>query len=316
MRRPRHSRGRDAESPLTIPALGWRDILLRTWDRLLYDYTSVVAAGVAFYALVAMVPALAALISVTALFTTDTDILSAIEAITAGLAVNPTEILAEPVQNVIRADERGLGAAFAVLFGLFSATRGTMALIEGMNLAYEERERRSLVKLNLAALALSVFMFAGLLVSAGVAITSPLLAERLGKTALAETLLTLAPWPILTLVMAFGLAILYRFGPSRARAKWRWVTPGSAVATLLWLVGSVSFSAYVANFGRYNEVYGTLGGVVLLLTWLWLSAFAVLLGAELNAEMEHQTTRDSTTGPPKPMGKRGAYKADTVGRTP
>jgi membrane protein len=131
-----------------------------------------------------------------------------------------------------------------------------------------------------------------------------------------EGVMTYAPWPLLLVLTILGLAVIYRYGPSRETAEWRWLTPGAVVATVIWLIGSVGFSVYVSNFGSYNATYGALGGVIVLLLWLWLSSFAVLLGAELNAEIEHQTRTDTTTGAPRPMGARGAKKADTPGRTP
>jgi membrane protein len=138
----------------------------------------------------------------------------------------------------------------------------------------------------------------------------------LGLGGVFEALLTYGRWPVLAALMILGLAVIYRYGPSRENARWRWITPGSVLATVLWLIASILFSIYVRNFGSYNETYGSLAGVIILLMWLWLSAFVVLLGAELNSEMEHQTKKDTTTGAEKPMGQRGARMADKVGPTP
>ena len=155
-----------------------------------------------------------------------------------------------------------------------------------------------------------------MIIAIGAIIIVPILLNMIGLGPVAETVLRILRWPILFGVALVVLAIIYRYGPSRAQARWRWVSWGAAVATAVWTLGSIAFSIYVQNFGSYNETYGSLGAVVILLMWFWLSAFIVLLGAELNSEMEHQTERDSTTGPTQPLGRRGAYVADHVGEVP
>jgi membrane protein len=152
-----------------------------------------------------------------------------------------------------------------------------------------------------------------LIVSLAVIAVAPVLLETVGLGGIGELLITLLRWPLLFAVAVVGLALLYRYGPSRDEPRWQWVSWGAVLATTLWIAGSIGFSLYVKYFGSYNETYGTLGAVIVLLMWLWLSAFIVLLGAQLNAESEHQTTRDSTRGAPQPMGQRRAYVADTIG---
>jgi membrane protein len=209
-----------------------------------------------------------------------------------------------------------IGAAGGILLALYGASKGMKALMEGLNIIYDEQEERGFIKLNLIALGLTLVVIVAMIVAIGAIIIVPLLLNFVGLGPVAETLIGLLRWPILFVVALVVLAIIYRYGPSRAQPRWRWVSWGAAVATFIWLLGSIAFSIYVQNFGSYNETYGSIGAVVILLMWFWLSAFSVLLGAELNAEMEHQTERDSTTGPPQPRGRRGAYVADQVGEVP
>ena len=198
----------------------------------------------------------------------------------------------------------GIGLAVGVALALWSASAGIVNLIAALNRVYDENETRKFLKLRGTALALTlggvVFVAAGILVITVLPEGGPA---------------SLVRWPILAAGFIFGLGVLYRVAPDRQDAQWRWVTPGAVMATVLWVLVSVAFSIYTSNFGKYNETYGALGAIVVTMLWLQLTALAVLLGAELNAEMEHQTRKDTTTGPAKPMGERGATMADTVGET-
>jgi membrane protein len=311
------SRGRGATRPRDIPRPGWRDILLRTWHAIGSDHVSVVAAGVAFFGLLALFPAIAAFVSVAGLFIDPQDMQAQIATFTEALPEGAAGIVTGQAQQVADSDSAaGWGAALGFLLALWGASKGVKTLMEGMNIAYDEEETRGFLVYNLVALALTLFLILGLVIAVGAAVVVPAVASFLSFAPWIEALMTFAPWPILLLLTIGGLAVLYRFGPSRADAQWRWLTPGAVVATVIWLIGSIGFSVYVASFGSYNATYGALGGVIVLLTWLWLSAFIVLLGAELNSEVEHQTKADTTTGAPRPTGARGARKADTLGRTP
>jgi membrane protein len=188
--------------------------------------------------------------------------------------------------------------------------------MESMNIAYDEEEKRGFVRLYATSLALTLVLIVGAVVALGATLVLPIVLSTLGLGGVFEALLTYGRWPVLAALMMLGLAIIYRFGPSREEAEWRWITPGAVLATVLWVIASIAFSIYVRNFGSYTETYGSLGGVIILLMWMWLSAFVILLGAELNSEMEHQTEKDTTTGGEKPMGQRGARMADKVGPTP
>jgi membrane protein len=209
-----------------------------------------------------------------------------------------------------------LAAVGGLLLTLYSAAKGMRALIEGLNVIYDEEEERGFLRLNLVALGLTLAVIVVMIVALGLIVVVPPLLGTLGLGATAEALVAWLRWPLLFVFAMVGLTVLYRYAPSRDEPRWRWVSWGSVIATVLWVLGSMAFSLYVRNFASYNETYGSLGAVVILLMWLWLSAFIVLLGAELNSEMEHQTGEDTTTGPARPLGQRGARMADTVGRSP
>ena len=310
-------RGRQATGPTEIPKTGWRDILLRVKGEISDDHVSISAAGVAFYALLAIFPAIAALIGIAGLIFDPAAIAAQIAQVAALLPENAAQILEDQGRKV--AENTG-GATLAAIGGLalalYSASTGMRTLMEGMNIAYDEDEKRGFVALYATSLALTVVLVIGAVVAMGAVLVLPALLGSLGLGSVFQGLLTYGRWPVLALLMILGLAVIYRYAPSRADARWSWITPGAVVASILWVIASIAFSIYVSNFGSYNETYGSLGGVIILLMWLWLSAFIVLLGAELNAEMEHQTERDTTTGESQPMGQRGAAMADKIGPTP
>jgi membrane protein len=311
-------RGRQATGPTEIPKAGWRDILLRVKDEISNDHVSISAAGVAFYGLLAIFPAIAALIGIAGLMFDPAGIEGQLEQAAAVLPENAARILQDQARKV--AENSGGTASFAAIGGLalalYSASAGMRTLMESMNIAYDEDETRGFVALYATSLALTVVLIIGAVVAMGAVLILPTLFGSLGLGAVFQAVLNYGRWPVLALLMILGLAVIYRYGPSREDARWRWITPGAVIATVLWVIASIAFSIYVRNFGSYNETYGSLGGVIILLMWFWLSAFIVLLGAELNAEMEHQTEHDTTTGGRQPMGDRGAAMADSIGRKP
>jgi len=311
-------RGRGADGPEEIPRPGWRDIFWRVKAEITKDHVSLIAASVAFYGLLAMFPLVAAIISIWGLLFDPQQLASQIEAVSDALPEDAAGIVIDQARAVAAYAGTGvsLAAIFGILLALYGASRGMQALIEGLNIVYDETEKRGFIKLYLLIFALTLGLIVTAIVVLGLIAVLPAIVAGLGLGDTVEALLRYARWPLLLAVALFGLAVVYRFAPSRAEPKWRWVSPGAAVATALWLVGSIAFSIYVTNFGSYNETYGSIGAVVILLMWFWLSAFIILLGAELNSEIEHQTAHDTTTGDPKPMGERGAHVADTVGETP
>jgi membrane protein len=307
------SRGRHAAQPSDIPANGWRDILKRVWNNIGEHNVSIMAAGVAFYALLSIFPGLTALISLYALVANPSDvqqILSAqrllpAEAVT--LLVDQTNALVQHGTGKL-----SLGLVISLLFALWSTNYGVSTLMTALNSAYEEREKRSYVVAVATSLALTTGLVLFGILSVLLVAILPAVIDVLPVPPGWRTTIALIRWPVLAGLVMVALAVMYRYAPSRARARWRWVSWGAVIATIAWILVSLGFSLYVELFSSYDKTYGSLGAVVVLLMWLYLTAFVILLGAELDAEMEHQTARDSTTGPEKPLGRRSARKADTV----
>jgi membrane protein len=311
-------RGRMADEPQEIPKSGWRDILWRTWEEVGKDHISIIAAGVAFYAMLAIFPALTALVSIYGLISDPMEVTRQIEAVANLLPEEAQGIIADQLASIASQPKAALGFSllFSLGFALWSASAGVRTLMDALNLTYDETERRGYLAYYGTALLLTLgaivmFIVAGFLVAA-----LPAIIHFTGLPPRVETTLGLLRWPLAALAVVFSLSVLYRFGPSRERARWQWVSWGAVIATGLWLVSSLLFSWYVSYFGNYNKTYGALGAVIVLLMWLYISAYVILFGAELNAEMEHQTARDTTVRRGAPMGQREAYVADTVGASP
>jgi membrane protein len=311
-------RGRMAAKPTQIPRAGWGDILKRTWEQIGEDNISIVAAGVAFYALLSIFPAFTALVSLYGLVADPVAVQNQIAAAQGFLPAEATKLLADELQALVQGPKTGIGIGLAVsvTLALWSARAGTGALMTALNIAYGEAERRNFIKFNLIAFGLTAGMIVFGIVALLVVAVIPAVLKFLWLPESLGWVITLVRWPVLAAFTMLALAALYRFGPSRAKPQWQWVSVGSAVATALWIVASIGFSIYVSKFGDYNMTYGSLGAIIILLTWFWISSYIFLAGAELNAEMEHQTARDTTTGPERPLGSRGARMADTVAASP
>jgi membrane protein len=310
-----HGRGRHATQPLQMPWKGWYDILWRTYQEMQQDRLLSIAGGVSFFVLLAMFPAITALVSAYGLFFNPATIANDIGQLNDLVPANVLTIVHEQATRIASNSNQtlSLGLVIGILVSLWSAMSGVKAVIDALNVIYEQRESRSFIKLNLVALVFTLFGFAAFLLTMAAIVVLPLILSPIGFGNLTETVTRIARWPVLLIVLLLGLAILYRYGPDRRAARWQWVSIGSAFATLTWFVASFLFSWYLTNFANYNATYGSLGAVVGLMIWLWISTVVVLLGAELNAEIEHQTARDSTIGAEKPLGARGAVMADTVG---
>lgn len=307
--------GRRSMRPGEIPLAGWRDVLARTWVSMFKDNISLVAAGMAFYGLLAIFPALAALVSIYGLFADPQQVQQHLQMTSGVVPEQARTIIGDQMAKIAASQPGALGVAGALslLLAVWGATKGVKGFMAAMNIAYGEEEKRGIIAQNVIAIALTVFMvFLALLALATVAVV-PFVIDHLFAGPMTKLLIAVLRWPALALIFFVALAVLYRYTPSRADARWSWVSPGSLVAIVLWLLASVAFSIYLRNFGSYNEVYGSLGAIIAMMMWLWLSAFIAIFGAELNAEAERQTRYDSTTGWPKPLGQRGAYAADTVG---
>ena len=309
------ARGRNAETPTEISAKGWKDIALRVKAELASDHVGLIAAGVAFYALMAIFPAITALMALGGLVLEPAEVTAQLESLAEMMPKEAAQIILDQAVAVAGSEEAGLGLAFIIglALAIYSASKGMGSLMEGLNVAYDEEETRGFIARTLWTLALTVFLIVGLILGLLAALAVPAILGFIALPDWLETLLALLRWIVLALMTVGGLAVLYRYGPSRDNAEWKWLSPGAIAASVIWIAASVGFSIYVSNFGSYNESFGSMAGVIILLMWLWISAFIVLLGAEFNAEMEAQTTVDTTVGPDQPMGTRGAEKADNLG---
>jgi membrane protein len=308
-------RGREADSPTEIPLTGWKDIAWRVYKGIEEDRLLAVAAGVTFYALLAIFPALAALVSLYGLIADPASISKQLDMLNGILPEGAVGIIADQVKRLAAAPHGSLSFALiaSLAISLWSANAGMKAVFDALNVAYREKEERGFIKLNLLSLAFTLAAIILLIVALGCVVVLPILFNFIGMGGFAKTALAIVRWPLLMAVVVGALCVLYRYGPSRAAARWRWIFWAAVVAAVLWVIGSMLFSFYVSKFGSYNATYGSLGSAVGFMTWMWISSIIVLLGAELSGEMEHQTRKDTTTGAPKPMGSRGATMADEVG---
>lgn len=311
--------GRRATRPWAIPPNGWKDVVLRSWREAGQDNISLVASGVAFCAVLAMVPMLGVIVLSYGLVATPETVTNNIQSLTSLMPPDAARVIGEQLANVVETSDgkKGLGLFLALAIALFGAMKGASAMITSLNIAYDEDETRGFIRLNLLALGITI----GALLMAILAIVS--IAAMAGLEALfpfAPAILLAAGKIASYLIMVAGgaavAATLYRYAPDRHEAKWIWLTPGSVLAAVAWVIMTVGFGLYVANFGSYDATYGSLGAAMVLLTWLYLSAYVFLLGAEFNCELERQTARDTTRGPDQPLGERGAYAADTIASGP
>ncbi|WP_116084212.1 YihY/virulence factor BrkB family protein [Tropicimonas sp. IMCC34011] len=284
------STSRQADSPADISKTGWIAIAKRVWAEQTNDHVGLIAAGVAFYGLLALFPAVTATMAIAGLIAEPDVVAGQIETFTAMMPADAASLLIDQVQAVTGSESGGLGIAaiFGILVAIYSASKGVNSLMEGLNVAFDQEEDRGFFMLTAMKFGLTFALIVGLVLIAILLAIVPAAIAFLPIGETLETWLNYGRWPILLVVVCVGLAFLYRFGPSRSPRGWRWITPGAAIATALWVIGSLGFSFYVANFGSYNETFGALGGVIILLMWLWLSAYIVLIGAEIDAEMERQ----------------------------
>jgi membrane protein len=287
----RSPRGRDATALQDIPAAGWRDIFWRSWKQLSDNNIFLAAGGVTYAVLLSLFPAMAALVSFYGLLMDPAQIAAQVDGMSAVLPGEMRQMLGQELHQLISAPHRALsfGAALGILLALWSASRGMSGLISALDIAYDEKERRSFLSFNLVAIGLTICMlFAGIIALALVA-GFPSAVQFLGLGGAAKWLLLLVQWPVLVVLSMIGLETLYRYAPDRQKQQWRWVSPGAVCATALWILASMAFTVYVANFSGYDKTYGSLGSVIVLLTWLYISSFVVLLGAVINGQIERQT---------------------------
>lgn len=313
-------KGRDAETPAQIPVPGWKEIAFRTWKESSKDNVSLVAAGVAFYGLLALVPLLGATVLTYGLVASPQTVLHNVQSLATSLPQDVAKLIGDQLLNVVKTSggKKGLGLLVALAIALWGARNAAGSLIIALNIAYEEEEKRGWLKVTALSLALTVAaVLLGMVAAAVVGLMAAL--DKLlpglgGAGVLAGKILA---YVLLAMLAAAAAATLYRYGPSRAKAKWTWITPGTVLFGLGWVILTLGFGFYVSHFGKYNVTYGSLGGVIVFVTWMYLSSFILLFGAEFNSEVEHQTARDTTADAgDKPLGSRGAWSADHVAHGP
>ncbi|HET7670523.1 MAG TPA: YihY/virulence factor BrkB family protein [Burkholderiales bacterium] len=304
-------RGRHADSPDEIPAPGWRDILWRVHKHAARERLGIAAAGVAFYALMSLFPTLIAIIGIYGMVYTPDEITRHVALISTWLPPRAADLFTAQMEEIIGLNSMRwrIGSLAAVLLALWAASAGMRALLNGLNITYHE-ETGPILRFYLKSFVFTLGAVLSAMASLFLIFGLPVVLRYAGLEA--GVLVTLR-WALLAGAAMLGLAILYRYGPSRRMPRWRWVSPGAAIATGLWVIASALFSMYVVNFDRYNATYGSIGAVLVVLTWFLITAWAILLGSEINAQMERQTEEDTTEGPRRPLGQRGARAADTVG---
>ena len=308
-------KGHLATSPWQMPRRAWKDIAARTYTRTWDDNVALVSAGVAFYGFFALLSLLGLVVLAYGFVADPHSVVQDMRSLTAVLPTDVALIIGQQLMTAVQSSEgtKGLGILLAAVVAIYGGTNGAAALLAAMNIAYEEKEKRSLWRFYLIAFGMTlvalVLALAALAAAAAIGFLQHMLPEATPAAVIAGKV---AGYVLMTLVAAAIAATLYRFGPSREDARWRWITPGSIFAAVTWLLLTLAFGFYVSNFTNYSASYGSLGAVVALLSWMYLSAYAFVFGAELNSEIEHQTAKDSTTGAPEPLGERGAWAADNV----
>ena len=317
MRRAKEpGRGRHAVTPWDIPWAGWKDIFWRVYASVNDNRLLAVAAGVVFFSLLAIFPAIAAFVSLYGLVADASTIDSHLSLAAGVFPAGAVDLLHEQITRLTAKGDAKLSFGFitGLAVALWSANAGMKAIIDALNVVYDEKEKRSFVKLNLVSLLFTFIAIVSLMVALAAIVVAPFVFSAVGlSSSLLSVAIATLRWPLLLVLAAVALAAIYRYGPSRNEARWQWLSVGSVAAAIGWMLSSVLFSWYIANFGAYNATYGSLGAAVGMMMWMWISAIVILLGGELNAEIEHQTARDSTTGHEKPLGERGAVMADTIG---
>ena len=303
--------GGTADKPTEVPAKGWLQIVKRGFAEAKVDQVPLLAAGMAYYAFLAIFPAVIAAVVLYGLFADPAQIAAQINSLGAAIPADIRKTITDQV-TLASGSGAGWGAVVAILLALFSASGGVGNMMTAINTAYDEEETRGFVKKRLTALALTLGAIVFFLLVVTLIAVVPAVLEVLGTGGIVLFLVQAVRWILIVVVIAVALAVLYRVAPDRDAPKMRWVSVGAGIATLLWIIASVGFSIYVSTFGNYAKTYGALAGIVILLLWLFITSYAILLGAEINAESEQQTIADTTKGPAQPIGERDAVKADSV----
>ena len=304
--------GREATGPSEIPARGWWSVAKRVFVGFNDDRLMTEAAGMTFYVLLAIFPALATLVSLYGLVADPVAVNDQLNTIKGVMPSGGFDIISDQVKSLTAHGKQALGFGLVVglLTSLWTSNQGIKGLFDALNVVYHEKEKRGFIYRTFLTLGFTLGALIFIILAMSAVVIVPIVLSFFGLGDWGTTLIAALRWPVLLLILTFFLAVVYRFGPSRRQARWQWVSWGSAFAAITWLIASLGFSYYVANFGSYNKTYGSLGAAIGFMTWIWISSMIVLLGGELNAELEQQTHKDSTVGGPRPIGERGAYKAD------
>ena len=304
--------GAEADKPTEIPAKGWFQVVKRGWAEAKADQVPLLAAGVAYYGFLAIFPSLIATVLIYGLVVRPEKIAEQVGQLTAGLPEDVSKLITDQI-TLASAQQTGAGiaAVLAILLALWAASGGMGNLMTAISAAYDEEEKRSFVKKRALALVLTMGAIVFLIVMLGLVAVFPVIADLIDNSVV-RILLQVVRWVLIAVLVSVALAVLYRVAADRDSPKMRWVSVGAAAATVLWLVASLGFSIYVANFSNYAKTYGAIAGIVVMLLWLWITSYAILLGAEINAESEQQTVKDTTKGPEAPLGERDAVKADSL----
>ena len=310
--------GSGAERPTEIPAAGWRQVLRRAWGEVKTHNVALLSGGVAFFGFLALFPAIIAGISLVGLVADPATITTQVRNLTNGLPPQASQLITDQLASATGSGGGSLSLTLilALALALFSASSGISHMMQAINIAYGEEECRGYLKLRSIALGLTLAALVFFALTLALVAVVPAVLDALPIGVLGAVLTRAAQWVLLAGLVVAALAVLYRVAPDRSAPRMRWVTLGSVIATILWLLGSVGFSLYVNFFGHYNKTYGAIAGAIVLMLWLYLTCFIVLLGAEINAESERQTARDTTTGEPAPRGDRQAVAADTIAGDP
>jgi membrane protein len=305
--------GIDASTPTQIPWAGWKQIIKRAWAENNADNMPIIAGGVAFFAFLSIFPALIALISIYGLVASREQAATQVAELTDGLPAAARDLITDQVTTITEAGEAlTWGLLVSTLAALWTASGGVNNTVKAVNIAYDEVETRNFVKLRALSLALTLGAIVFVVVTIGLVAVLPVVLDALALGSVGAVLAEIARWVALLVIVVGSLAVLYRVAPDRDAPQFRWVSLGSVVVTVVWALVSLGFTFYVNNFGSYNETYGAIAGVIVLMLWLYITCYLVLLGAEINSEAEHQTGEDTTDGEPEPMGQRNAVKADTL----
>jgi membrane protein len=306
-----------AIQPVRWPALkDWRDVLVRTWKEAGDDNVGLLAAGVAFYAFLSIVPLLAATVLVYGLMAEPETVAGHIRALFGMLPEDAAALIGDQLKSMTESPKaaKGWSLVVAVALAVYGASKGSGAIVKALNIAYEVKESRGFIKSTLLSLGMTVGALVVLVIAAGgISVMGWVEALFPGFPGWAHSLLQILFWAVAVVAVGLGLAAVYRYAPNRPDAPWMWVSPGSAAATLLWLIGSLCFGLYVTHFGNYNATYGSLGGVVVFLTWLYLSAYIVLMGGEMNSELERQQAKEAGL-PATPTAAAAAQVSDDKGQ--